>query len=234
MKKIIETLQRKWVEYLLEIFVITIGILGAFALNSWNQARSNNEFQLNALKGLLQEFTNNQVELERQQKLKREVLDWNRIYLEKLKTNAATSDDVSKFLGELGARTFNPSNGVLNSLIYSGDIGKIRNDSLRYALTSWPDILADYQEEDLYHIEGFGMYVIDADADHIIPRSSYPHWSEEEKNETYSSFSTTIQHFNHVIENIHFLEVELDEAERLQNSIHLILKLLQVEIDNLE
>ena len=52
MRKILETLKRKWAEYLLEIIVITMGILLAFGLNNWNENRKEGNFERKVLNEL--------------------------------------------------------------------------------------------------------------------------------------------------------------------------------------
>jgi len=54
MKKILETLKRKWAEYLLEVFVILIGILSAFSLSNWNESRKNKIEEIKILKMMSQ------------------------------------------------------------------------------------------------------------------------------------------------------------------------------------
>ena len=45
-----------------------------------------------------------------------------------------------------GGYSYYPSNGVVESLINTGEINLIRNDTLREYLVSWSDVLTDYTE----------------------------------------------------------------------------------------
>ncbi len=64
MKKLWRHLKDDWYKYLLEILVITLGILGAFLLNSWNEDRKTMEATNESLNNLLEDLRQDSIQFQ--------------------------------------------------------------------------------------------------------------------------------------------------------------------------
>ena len=148
MKKILTTLSQKWPEYLLEMLVITAGILGAFMLNSWNESRLNIAKEAILLQEINTEFRINKAQLEivvssHENTLKS--INWVR----KRYPFDQPHDSLDYYLQHVFmSYTFNPSNSSVNSLISSSSFEIVSDLELRKLLVQWTDIAFDYQEEE--------------------------------------------------------------------------------------
>ncbi|MDA0194801.1 MAG: DUF6090 family protein [Bacteroidetes bacterium] len=128
MKKILETLKLKWPEYLLEIMVITIGILLAFGLNNWNENRKQSKNDIDFLISLKAELSTDTAALSVRKSRLMRINDETSRTLNLFDSADAISDSeyvtISLALGNLSILTPSPknerfdfrSNGTLNRI----------------------------------------------------------------------------------------------------------------------
>ena len=131
-----------------EIILVMIGILLALQVNTWNNNRELKKEELKVMKSLHQEFSQN---LER----------FDTVYNVQLKRKKAIEYVMSGELQNLPTDslvtlleminmswTFDPFQGIYNSVIGSGKIELISNESLKTKLATIQDLIKDYQEEE--------------------------------------------------------------------------------------
>jgi len=145
-----------------EIVLVVIGIFIALQLNNLNQDRISSKKEALLLKELRDEFINNKKQLE-------EVVSVHQISIDAcikiiamfpIDLKKVNLDSLQKYMMRSTSHyTFNPSQGVINSLVNSSSFELISNDSLRRTIIGWSDILNDYQEEEIkslrYYKEDF-------------------------------------------------------------------------------
>ena len=124
-----------------EVLLVVIGILLALQIDTWNEITKERKTELVALKDLKVEFQSNKEDLEKIITYKQGVEKLWQEYL--MKVSDKNAPDSIKALNRptLGNMTFNITNIKLNSLLSTGNIDKIQNDSLKNLLLSWNDIL---------------------------------------------------------------------------------------------
>ncbi|MFK7953576.1 MAG: hypothetical protein AB8B73_12075 [Ekhidna sp.] len=142
MKRILTTLSEKWPEYLLEILVITIGILGAFALNNWNENRKEEIVEEKLYRQLLLDYQANLDQLNQKIALHVTIVNAGQSLLQAYDhPESAHIDSIINNLSIVGVDpTFDP---ITNDLSGSGKINLIENPELNRLLSNWSsDIVA--------------------------------------------------------------------------------------------
>tara|TARA_R110002072_G_scaffold278823_2_gene440728 strand:+ start:1249 stop:1956 length:708 start_codon:yes stop_codon:yes gene_type:complete len=134
-----------------EIILVMIGILLALQVSNWNQQRIAAQKEQLLLEALHDEFVDNKAQFEKviashelamastQYVIAQFPIDPKKINLKTFR---------KKMQGWAATYTFNPSQGVIRSLVNTSSFELISNKELRRLLVSWEDVLADYQEEE--------------------------------------------------------------------------------------
>ena len=143
----------KYLKYAIgEIVLVMVGILLALQVNNWNEQRKMDLKEKSVLAAIHEEFTQNQMQFNSivSQHKKAYQSCEKLIALFPIDVNEHNLDSISLYLyNSKGAPTFNPSQGSISSIISTSSFDIIRNDKLRDLLISWPDLVTDYQEDEI-------------------------------------------------------------------------------------
>ena len=151
-KLISENNMGKYFKYALgEIILVMIGILLALQVNNWNEDRKDRIKEKAILKELHKDFKKNLQQFNNITNVHTKSLRGSTQFKKYINhpNPIKVKDSIGKyyFLAFNGV-SFNPSNGIVESLISSGEYKLIKNDTLRNYLISWKDALQDYIEEE--------------------------------------------------------------------------------------
>lgn len=174
--KIIETLKQKWTEYLFEILVITIGILGAFLLNNWNELRKNDKQEQITLKNLNAELKLNTIQLKEKLSACQEYVRIDTILLSNMNSKKSNINlDELDFMLETVASplTFDPADGVMKDILNSGKINLIRNEELKFSISAWESNLKEAKEVEQFLIQLSFVDIRNYYLDKVSSRNAY-------------------------------------------------------------
>lgn len=149
MKRILSTLSAKWPEYLLEILVITIGILGAFALNNWNENRRIRIESQELITNLIEDFEYNQ-RLLRDNKIiksqsKIKIMDqfFRLISKHEAEVEMDSLKDLARFFFRFD--TYNPNLTAYHSAESTGKLALLKNKKVLEQFTLFTESFSTYQ-----------------------------------------------------------------------------------------
>lgn len=143
-----------------EILLVTIGILIALQINSWNQQRIESNEELEILEGLKNEFENNLEELNFSITINQKVTEASVQLTHLIRSNALENDPelLDDLLVRIGTfNSFDAQTGVSSEIVNSGKMTLLKNDALRTQIVNWLTLLVDQEEDILFRSDNYTM-----------------------------------------------------------------------------
>jgi hypothetical protein len=237
---LIENKTGKYLKYAIgEVILVVIGILFALSINNWNESRKDSISELTALKDLRQEFSKNTKVFKEHHQFKiNTTLKWV-AFISKISDPNLTESNLTFRPIAIGVRTYNPSKSILNSILSTGKIDKVENDSLKYFLTDWNDILLDYMEDEARHLDFWDKEITVLERK-LIPYRYYnldsidtlknDFKSEIETNKLFLEAYSSLEYQNLLLRNVYFLQENVRNGEHILKTYKLINQLLEEEV----
>jgi len=221
-----------------EILLVMIGILLALQVNNWNEERKLQAAELAALENLHKEFVKNQAQFEKHIVPKKELTEQWKTFLLKLGDKNLSAEERPKMRNlPPGSETLHVSFGILESLISSGKIELIRNDSLKILLANWKAVFQEFEEEETFHWETnrhyFSQYPklpvpFSESTDGTRPQWLFHDLAERE--DLYKAAFQDINYQNLMLNNYMYLQNTLYDAIPVGEDFAQIIALLEQEI----
>jgi hypothetical protein len=134
MKPILTTLSQKWPEYLLEVIVITVGILGAFSLNTWNEDRKTQNLRKKLFVELHAGIRVDTTDFNRAIERQKSALASAELLKKVIETNAEYHSDLDTALAKIQLVRSMESDYEIYDRLSAVGIELINNDSLKNEL----------------------------------------------------------------------------------------------------
>ena len=244
--------ENKFSKYLIyaigEIILVVIGILIALSINNWNENLKNRNIETTALMNLRAEFKDNSNRFKGLIKKKLQENKEHRAYLDIISNDTISiKTKLKASMPETSGRRWSATYEVLNSLIVSGEIEKIKNDSLKNLLTKWSVLVTAYIQTEprfLASIENKKNYLdsriyfnvpeeIEED-NKIFPSSYYPNNTKVLNDSLMTAFINDIEYFNIFSTKLTILTIQLLIGKRIQRENQIIVQLIDLELQDVK
>ena len=142
----------KYLKYAIgEILLVIIGILIAVSINGWNEDRKLKKAEQSILKDLKQEMIINKKALEfaieENEKSFQTAIEMRALFRDRAAFDKMSDSLFLELFRKLNWNvTYDPQNGILNSIISSGQINQLSNKELKYLLASLKELTIDATE----------------------------------------------------------------------------------------